>query len=153
MSLSHRRNFYLYFSFILILLVTLTSFSTQPFDLTNDVFMYTNKFRQSKKLSPLIIREDLNAIAKKHSQEMANGKTDFGHDGFNKRQKQVEKIFKSCSVAENVAYGTIDGKEAVIMWEKSPGHRKNLLGNYKYVGIGVAKDRNGANYYTQIFVR
>lgn len=115
--------------------------------------MYTNKFRQSKKLSPLIIREDLNAIAKKHSQEMANGKTDFGHDGFNKRQKQVEKIFKSCSVAENVAYGTIDGKEAVIMWEKSPGHRKNLLGNYKYVGIGVAKDRNGANYYTQIFVR
>ena len=55
-------------------------------------------------------------------------------------------------MAENVAYGARTGKEAFQIWKNSSGHKKNMLGNYKYTGIGTAKDRRGTLYYTQIFV-
>ena len=35
----------------------------------------------------------------------------------------------------------------------SPGHRANILGDYNSIGIGVAKDANGRNYYTQNFAK
>jgi uncharacterized protein YkwD len=55
-------------------------------------------------------------------------------------------------MAENVAYGATTAKEVVSMWKGSSGHRKNMLGNYKYIGIGTARDKRGAIYYTEIFV-
>lgn len=122
--------------------------------LNEDVLKYTNQFRKSKRLSPLEMREDLNAIARKHSDDMARGKCSFGHDGFNKREAQVQKIIQPFSeMAENVAYGAATGKEVVEMWKDSPGHRKNMLGNYKYLGIGAARDNSGTIYFTAIFVR
>ena len=34
-------------------------------------------------------------------------------------------------------------------WKNSPGHRKNLLGQFNFVGIGVA-ERAGVFYFTQL---
>lgn len=122
--------------------------------LTQDVLKYTNQFRKSKGLPALIMRDDLNAIARKHSEDMARGRRSFGHGGYSQREQQVQKIIKPCNgMAENVAYGASTAKEAVAIWKNSSGHRKNMLGNYKYVGIGIAFDRRGQVYYTQIFVR
>ena len=56
-------------------------------------------------------------------------------------------------MAENVVFGARNGKEAFEMWKKSSGHRKNMLGNYKYIGIGAARNRRGVIYYTEIFVK
>jgi uncharacterized protein YkwD len=50
-----------------------------------------------------------------------------------------------------VAYGPTSGKEVVKQWKGSPGHRRNMLGKYKYIGIGIATDRRGHIYYTQVF--
>ena len=135
------------------LLLLLVSFISKPEGLTNDVFKYTNQFRKSKGLPALIIRDDLNAIADKHSEDMAKGRCNFGHGGYEKRETQVKRIFQSCSMAENVAYGASTGKEVVSLWKNSNGHRRNMLGNYKYIGIGIARDHRGVVYYTQIFVR
>ncbi|HEX7906129.1 MAG TPA: CAP domain-containing protein [Chitinophagaceae bacterium] len=134
-------------------LFILSSFNLSPGGLVNDVLSYTNQFRRSKGKAELIMRDDLNAIARKHSENMAKGRTGFGHGGFDQRHSQVKRIFKSCTMAENVAYGASDGREAVKIWKNSSGHRSNMLGNYKYIGIGTAKDRRGTIYYTQIFVR
>ena len=133
-------------------LFILSSFNLSPGGLVNDVLSYTNQFRRSKGKAELIMRDDLNAIARKHSENMAKGRIGFGHDGFDQRHSQVKRIFKSCTMAENVAYGASDGREAVKIWKNSSGHRSNMLGNYKYIGIGTAKDRRGTIYYTQIFV-
>ena len=99
------------------------------------------------------MRADLNAIAQNHSEDMARGRRGFGHGGYEQRVQKIKKIFKSCNVAENVAYGANSAKEAFTIWKNSSGHRKNMLGNYKYVGIGTAKNKRGVIYYTEIFVK
>lgn len=123
--------------------------------LTEDVLKYTNQYRKSKGLNALEMRDDLNAIASKHSEDMARGRTGFGHNGYNQRAAKIKKTVKPCDgfVAENVAYGASNGKEAFDIWKRSSGHRKNMLGNYKYIGIGTARSKKGVIYYTQIFVR
>jgi uncharacterized protein YkwD len=122
--------------------------------LNEDVFKYTNQFRKLKGLPALVMREDLNAIALTHSKDMASGRCSFGHAGYDQRELKVQKIIKPFyGMAENVEYGARSGKEAVALWETSSGHRRNMLGNYKYIGIGTARDRRGIIYYTQIFVR
>ena len=57
------------------------------------------------------------------------------------------------NVGENVAYGASTAKEAFTIWKNSSAHRKNMLGNYKYIGIGTARNKRGVIYYTEIFVR
>jgi uncharacterized protein YkwD len=121
--------------------------------LDNEVLNFTNKFRRSHNKPALELRDDLSEIARKHSQDMANGRKPFGHDGFKQRSTQVKRLFQSCTLAENVAFGATNGQEAVDQWISSSPHRKNLLGDYNYIGIGVASDRRGRIYYTQIFVR
>jgi uncharacterized protein YkwD len=121
--------------------------------LDQEVLKYTNQFRRSQGLRSLVMLEELNSIARKHSEDMAKGKRPFGHGGFDKRQKEIGKKLKFRQVGENVAFGAHNGREAVIMWENSAGHRQNLLGDYDYIGIGTASDRDGRIYYTQIFVR
>ena len=122
--------------------------------LNEEILKYTNKFRQSKRLPVLEMRDDLSAIARRHSEDMAKGKCSFGHSGYQQRELQVQKTIKmEYGMAENVAYGATTAKEVVAMWKGSSGHRKNMLGNYKYIGIGTASDKRGAIYYTEIFVR
>jgi uncharacterized protein YkwD len=144
--------FYFNFSFACFLL--LSAVTIFPGGLNDEVLKYTNQFRKSKHLQALEMREDMNAIARKHSEDMAKGKCGFGHAGYHQRELQVQKVIKmEYGMAENVAYGATTGKQVVSMWKGSSGHRKNMLGNYKYVGIGTARDKRGAIYYTEIFAR
>lgn len=134
-------------------LFTLLSFKPDPTDnLVNNVLKETNKFRQSQGLNDLQMLDALNSIAQKHSDDMAAGRVAFGHDGFENRQSLIkEKVKGIRTVAENVAVGPKTAAEVVIMWENSVGHRNNLLGHFKYIGIAVSADRYGRLYYTQVF--
>ena len=123
-------------------------------DLAEDVLKYTNQFRKSKGLSKVEMKKELNSIAQRHSEDMASGRRSFGHGGYEQRVIKVQKVIKPYeAMAENVAYGARTGKEAFEIWKNSSGHRKNMLGNYKYIGIGTAQNKRGVIYYTQIFVR
>lgn len=122
--------------------------------LTEDVLKYTNQFRKAKGLKALEMRSDLNEIAHRHSGDMASGRRSFGHGGYNQRELRVKKIIQPFNgMAENVAYGAANGKEAFNIWKNSSSHRRNMLGDFKYTGIGTARDKRGVLYYTQIFVR
>jgi len=145
-------SFTLRIIFLSISLVIFTSAIAPATGLADDVLKYTNEFRKSKRLADLTMRNDLNAIARSHSEDMASGRRSFGHGGFNERAKKIQKIYNSFTVAENVIYGASNAKEAVKLWKKSSGHRQNMLGNYKYIGIGTARNKHGVIYYTQIFV-
>jgi len=136
------------------LLISFSSFAPDNANasLLQDVYSLTNQFRKSKGMPALIIRDDLNDIAQKHSSDMAKGRVGFGHGGFAKRNSQAKGKIKTInSFAENVAYGAKTGREVVTMWKNSSGHRKNMLGRYKYIGIGIEKDRQGRIFYTQVF--
>ena len=100
------------------------------------------------------MKKELNTIARSHSEDMASGRRSFGHGGYEQRESKVKKMIQPYKgMAENVAYGASDGKGAVEIWKNSSGHRKNMLGDYKYIGIGTARNKRGIIYYTQIFVR
>jgi uncharacterized protein YkwD len=136
-----------------LLVASFSSFTGHPVsNLSNDILAQTNKFRKMKGLPALILNDRLSAIAQRHSENMARGRVAFGHAGFAKRSREAEQSIRLIySCGENVAYGMRSANEVMRGWKGSPGHRKNLLGNYKYIGIGIAKDRRGRLYFTQFF--
>jgi uncharacterized protein YkwD len=120
--------------------------------LEEDILFYTNKYRKSKGLAPLELSETVSVQAREHSRDMAKGRTGFGHEGFEERIDDISKKMGSVKgAAENVAYGTLDAEAVVKGWINSPGHRKNLEGNYNVIGIGTA-DKGRITFFTQIFI-
>lgn len=120
-----------------------------------DIVHYVNKYRISHGLPALILNPIISKEAKIHSLDMAKHRIPFGHDHFNAR---IQRLFKQVtpnvkSGAENVAYNYKDIQELVRQWIKSPGHRRNIVGNYRLTGVGIARDEQGKKYYTQIFLR
>jgi uncharacterized protein YkwD len=119
-----------------------------------NILYYINQYRASIGLSELQLINSASEQATKHSIEMANRSTPFGHDGFDERIDNItKKLGFVHASAENVAYGKLTAKEVVNLWLNSPGHKTNIEGNYALTGIGVAKDENGLVFYTQIFLR
>jgi uncharacterized protein YkwD len=114
-----------------------------------------NKYRQSKNLPPLVIDPVISAQAKAHSERMARS-SHLSHDGFNERVDSVSKTIVYRKAAENVAYSMGFGQPdlvAVQGWIESPGHQRNMIGQFDLTGIGVAKNAKGEYYFTQIFIR
>ncbi|BAY88376.1 MULTISPECIES: CAP domain-containing protein [unclassified Tolypothrix] len=122
--------------------------------LEKSVFDQINRYRVSKGLSKLTLNANITRQARIHSQNMANGKVPFSHQGFEKRVTILPIIYKSAgeNVAFNQGYSDPAG-QAVIGWLNSPGHLKNIKGKYNLTGIGVAANQKGEVYLTQIFLQ
>jgi uncharacterized protein YkwD len=115
-----------------------------------------NEYRNSQGLKPLELNGSISKVAADHSRDMSKGKVDFGHEGFEQRAKTIRQRIKLGFIAENVgaSMGLADPeKEVVEGWLKSPGHLKNIKGDFELTGIGVAKSKKGMYYFTQIFVK
>jgi uncharacterized protein YkwD len=119
-----------------------------------DILRYVNQHRRSIGLKPLQANSFISSVALEHSRNMLSGKTRFGHDGLRQRIERIGKRLGPVSIgAENVASGPMSAREVVDGWLHSPGHRKNIEGDFKLTGIGLASKSNGMIYFTQIFVR
>lgn len=115
-----------------------------------------NQYRSRNGLPPLRLDDRLSQMARTHSDAMAVGRVGFGHQGFERRGKAIQKIMGYSNMAENVAYsGGLDRpvQQAVETWLRSSSHRDNIEGHYDTTGIGVSLSPNGRYYFTQIFVR
>ena len=124
-------------------------------DLERLTHQQINQYRISRNLPPLKLDKSISQQARIHSQNMAQDKVPFSHEGFEGRIASVSSTISYRSAAENIAYnqGYRDPVErAVAGWIKSPGHHKNMIGNYNLTGIGMAKNSQGEYYFTQIFV-
>jgi uncharacterized protein YkwD len=119
----------------------------------SDILKYVNEDRISHGLSVLQMNPLESSLAAKHSRDMSAGRVKFGHDGFNTRAKTIQKALGSMEVGENVAEGSMTAREVVDGWLHSPGHKKNIEGNFKLTGIGYASNKKGDIYFTQIFSR
>ncbi|WP_017654055.1 CAP domain-containing protein [Fortiea contorta] len=132
--------------------VSTTTFKTTA--LEKSVFDQINRYRVARGLSKLTLNANITKQARIHSQNMANGKVPFSHQGFEKRVTAIPIIYNSA--AENVAFNqgySNPAAEAVTGWLKSPGHLVNIKGKYNLTGIGVAANKQGEVYLTQIFVQ
>ena len=123
-------------------------------NMTNDILYYVNLHRKSIGRKALELNNVESSLAVQHSINMASYKTPFGHDGLNERAKIIsKKIGRISMAAENVASGDMTAKEVVEGWLNSPGHKRNIEGDFTLTGIGVAKNNKGIIYYTQIFTK
>lgn len=120
------------------------------------VFELTNQLRAARGKEPLTFSPKASFVARDWSSKQAQGGF-ISHDGFpNQRQSLYQQEFggRMATSAENVAMtgGSSDpASEFVDMWTGSFGHLRNMLGNHKVLGVGLARASDGSWYATQIF--
>jgi len=93
--------------------------------------------------------------ARQHSQDMAD-KNYFNHinlDGLTPWDRYKNNGGKNFGSGENIYAGRLLGIEAFDGWLNSEGHRKNMLGNHNYLGVGFGYNKSAKYYYylTQFF--
>ena len=114
-----------------------------------------NNDRARYNLAPLTIDPALCRIARLKSEDMRDNQY-FAHTSptyGDVRQMLAHFGYSYRAAGENIAHhATIEKAQAAFL--SSPGHRKNIMSSaYSKVGIGVAIDKNGFVYLTQIFAR
>jgi uncharacterized protein YkwD len=98
-----------------------------------------NSFRRAHGLPALHRSGALQAMAARHAQSMA-ARRSMDHDGFYSQRGPAG------ARAENVAFGCATESCAIQMWERSSGHRANML--LKDVkGYGLASATGGGSRY------
>ncbi len=109
-----------------------------------------NDYRRRLGLPLLSIDEKLVEAARSHSREM-NSLGYFAHESPTSGQTRVTDRVSSTgydwrAVAENIARGPDTARGAFDLWFASPGHHRNMVGDYADLGVG----RSGA-YWAQNF--
>ena len=125
--------------------------------LEQETFLLVNDYRKKNKLPMLSWSSAIAQVAREHSKDMATGKVDFGHDGFNGRVNRLKTtLIRLNGCGENVLK-TDDPNEiarkAVELWLRSPAHLHNIRGDYNCSGMGIWEDKDGMIYFTQIFAK
>lgn len=125
--------------------------------LEQQTFALVNEYRQAHQLPVLVWNGTITQVARAHSRDMATGSVDFGHDGFGDRVRALKTALVGLRGAGENVLMTGNPRDAahaaVALWLRSPHHLANIRGDYTCSGLGVWLDKNGAIYFTQIFVR
>ncbi|QLE01316.1 CAP domain-containing protein [Galbibacter sp. BG1] len=133
-------------------LVEQTLLQTSVKEVEQDVHTIVNAFRIKEGLEALAFSEEAYSYAEEQTQFMINTGS-FKHNNFNERASSLAQLVDAQAVAENIAKDYSTAEEAVNGWVTSPGHLKNIMGNFTHTSVSVANDKNGKLYYTQIFYR
>jgi uncharacterized YkwD family protein len=120
-----------------------------------EVLNIVNKERAAKGLSALKFNAELSKVATTKSQDMID-KNYFAHNSptYGSPFDMMKKFgITYKSAGENIAMGQKTPQEVMTAWMNSEGHRKNILNSsFTEIGIGIAKDKNGRLYWTQMFI-
>ncbi|MGE5614052.1 MAG: SafA/ExsA family spore coat assembly protein [Bacillota bacterium] len=122
----------------------------------NEVIRLVNVERARAGLPALKTNWQLSRVARYKSADMAN-RGYFSHTSptYGSPFRMMESFGLRFSAAgENIAYGQRTPAEVMRDWMNSPGHRNNILSrNYTEIGVGLAKNKNGVCYWTQMFMK
>ena len=135
---------------------TNTTTSTSTFSAQQqEVLNIVNKERTSRGLSALKFNAELAKVATTKSQDMIDrGYFDHNSPTYGSPFDMMKKFgITYKSAGENIAMGQKTPQEVMTAWMNSDGHRKNILNSsFTEIGIGIAKDKNGRLYWTQMFI-
>ncbi len=133
-----------------------TDFSGEEFE----IYGLINNRRRKSRLQDLYWDDDVAEMARRYSAEMARGNFFSHHD---RRGKSVVDRAENFGlrgwtlIGENLffyeGYGEFSNL-AVNGWMRSSTHKKNMLNpEWTTTGIGIASDRAGRIYITQVFLK
>jgi len=125
----------------------------------HSAFDLINQKRIENGLSPLVWSNELAAVARLHSQNMAEFRF-FSHRGLDNKlvsdRADELKVRRWRSIGENIAFnrGFQDPvAKTVELWLDSPTHKRNMMdANWKESAVGVARAEDGSYYFTQVFL-
>jgi len=124
--------------------------------LESEVIRLVNVERSKRGLQTLSANWQLSRVARYKSQDMID-KGYFSHTSptYGSPFKMMEAFgIRYSAAGENIAMGQRSPQEVMNAWMNSPGHRNNILSTSFYqIGVGLAKDRNGRMYWTQMFIK
>ncbi|CAM4309717.1 CAP domain-containing protein [Gillisia hiemivivida] len=120
--------------------------------LESEILNGVNKYRESIGMKALARVDEVTYQADDHTVYMTSNEV-VNHDNFNVRYSNLVSEVGAKAVAENVAFGYGNADAVVKAWIASEGHRVNIEGDFTHFGISVDKDKNGKNYFTNIFMR
>ena len=115
-----------------------------------------NDLRRAHGLSPVRPNMALARAAQRHSDDLAGwGKLSHsGSDGSNFVDRAERARFDGVPRAENVAWNLPTSAAVVVAWDRSPGHRDNMmLDDVTDVGIGYACSPTKGRFWTMVLGR
>ncbi|GIW48738.1 MAG: hypothetical protein KatS3mg079_214 [Caloramator sp.] len=122
----------------------------------SEVVRLVNIERAKAGLPALKENWQLSRVARYKSQDMIN-KNYFSHYSptYGSPFDMIESFgIKFSAAGENIAMGQRTPQEVMNAWMNSPGHRSNILSpSYTEIGVGLAKDKAGRCYWTQMFIK
>ncbi|ORZ31489.1 CAP domain-containing protein, partial [Catenaria anguillulae PL171] len=124
-----------------------------------------NEFRAQQGVGPLCLEQKLTQAAQQHSNDMASRSflDHTGSDGSSPFDRMRRNGYTFTRAAENIAFGGIGGRDdyskpaaPVQAWINSAGHRENLLGSTRQMGIAMTVGRcvgfsGQCGFWTQTF--
>lgn len=122
-----------------------------------EVYEMTNAYRNYMGKALFKLEDRVTAAARKHSEDMANNNY-FQHnslDGSKFSARLTAEGISWSGAGENICAGAGDAINMVIGWIGSSGHRKGMLTDFKYIGVGAAYSSSAdyGIYCTQDFWR
>ncbi len=110
-----------------------------------------NRERSGRGLAAVTWHDQVAAAASAHSADMASHRqmSHTGSDGSDAGRRLERAGFEWGGWAENIGAGYETAASMFDGWMNSPGHRVNMLGEYRYVGV-AAVDGGGARYWTLV---
>ncbi len=113
----------------------------------------TNIERVRKGCNPVTMNNFLTKVARAQSDDMArHNQLSHTVKGKHLALRLNQSGYNYRHIGENIAKSKADLSHVVKMWMKSPDHRKNLLKpQFKEVGFGITKSKDGYRYFTQVF--
>lgn len=112
-----------------------------------------NAFRAQNGLPPLVLDARLSSAAAGQSADQAR-RHSVGHDGSDgsrPKDRAARAGFRAKIAWENVASGQKSFSDAMYYWERSSGHRENLLRrNVSAAGMAMAQADSGRAYWTLV---
>ncbi len=121
--------------------------------LVQELWTLHNRERADEELPPLVLSPKLNKAAQVQAEGMVSmgEMTHEGADGSNVSARVSAQDYPYRAVAENVAYGQRSGESVMEDWMNSPGHRRNILGDFEEMGAAQSKDEDGRPYWCVVF--
>jgi uncharacterized protein YkwD len=118
-----------------------------------------NQARKQRGLGPLAAPSSLARAAARKSGDILRC-DEFSHEACGRDFTYwIERMgYEGCRMGENIAYGSgsfATPRSIFRMWMSSSGHRRNILGSYDDIGIGLQvgslEGDGGAHVWTQQF--
>lgn len=123
-------------------------------EMSREIVRRTNELRHSLGLRALGHDANCTRAILDHVREMRES-GQFSHTGANgsTAADRYRRYGQFQAMGENIAMGQRSAEEVLRDWIQSPGHYRNLIGDFTHIGVAVAIGRDGRLWFGQCFSR